>query len=156
MTIVTPRKLFLVPVLCCLLSLGIYAQTSERLGTVAFNVSCAPAQQAAFNRGIALVHDFWYEEAQRQFEAIVKADPACNMAHWGIGMSIYHQIWNRPGPAVMTRGWTELQKAAGAKTDRESQYIAALSNFYKPGPQTYQARVDEYSTAMAALHTKYP
>jgi len=44
------------------------AQTPERLGTVSFPVSCAASQQAAINRGIALVHDFWYEEAQRQFD----------------------------------------------------------------------------------------
>src|ERR1700728_3865632 len=60
---------------------------AEHLGTVSFPVSCSPSVQASFNRGIALVHDFWYEEARPQFEKIVAADPSCAMAHWGIAMS---------------------------------------------------------------------
>lgn len=132
------------------------AQTPERLGTVSFPVSCVASQQGAINRGIALLHDFWYEESQRQFEQILKADPACAIAHWGIAMSLYHQIWNHPGDAVMTRGWAELQKAAGAKTAREKEYISALMTFYKPGPLKYQQRVDLYSGAMRALHEHYP
>ncbi len=131
-------------------------QSTERLGVVSFPVSCAASQQAAINRGVALVHDFWYEESQRQFEQILKADPACAMAHWGIAMSLYHQIWNRPSAAGMTEGWSELQKATGAKTAREKDYIAGLSVFYKPGPLKYQQRVDLYSAAMRALHEHYP
>jgi len=132
------------------------AQTPERLGTVSFPTSCMASQQAAINRGIALVHDFWYEESQRQFEQILKADPACAMAHWGIAMSLYHQIWNHPGDTVMTRGWSELQQATGAKTQREKEYIAALTVFYKPGRVKYQQRVDLYSAAMRDLHAHYP
>jgi hypothetical protein len=69
------------------------AQMQERLGTVIFSVSCAASTQAAFDRGVALVHDFWYDEAQKQFERIVQADPGCAMAHWGLAMSSFHQIW---------------------------------------------------------------
>jgi tetratricopeptide (TPR) repeat protein len=133
-----------------------FAEIPERLGTVSFPVSCDASQQIAINRGVALVHDFWYEESQRQFEQILKADPACAAAHWGIAMSLYHQIWNRPGEAVMKQGWSELQKATGAKTAREKEYISALSIFYKPGPLKYQQRVDQYSAAMRDLHTHYP
>ena len=132
------------------------AQTPERLGTVAFPVSCVASQQVAVNRAIALLHDFWYEESQRQFEQILKVDPACAIAHWGIAMSLYHQIWNHPSEAVMTRGWSELQKATGAKSEREKEYISALTIFYKPGPLKYQQRVDLYSDAMRALHEHHP
>src|SRR6516162_7471512 len=68
----------------------------ERLGSVSFEVSCAPAVRAPFVRGVALLHDFWYQEAERQFQYIANADPDCAMAHWGIAMSIFHQIWDRP------------------------------------------------------------
>lgn len=137
-------------------TLAVLAETPERLGTVSFPASCAASQQVAINRGLALVHDFWYEESERQFKEILKADPACAIARWGIAMSLYHQIWNRPGAAVMTQGWSELEKAAGAKTAREREYISALSVFYKPGPQKYQQRVDLYSSAMRELHAHYP
>lgn len=130
----------------------------ERLGTVTFSVSCAPAQQAAFNRGVALLHDFWYEEAHRQFDEIAKADPGCSMAYWGEAMSEYHQIWNRPNEKTMKLGLSELEKAQSAppKTDRERDYIAALANFYQAGPQEYPTRVAAYSAAMSKLYSHYP
>jgi tetratricopeptide (TPR) repeat protein len=131
---------------------------SEKLGVVSFPVSCLPSTQAPFNRGVALLHDFWYSEAQRQFEAIVKADPTCAMAHWGVAMSEFHQIWNRPGDATMKSAWAEMQKAQTppAKTERERAYIAALSDFFKPGKEDFQARIDAYSTAMGKLYEQYP
>ena len=77
-------------------ALPAFTETPERLGTVSFPVSCIASQQVAINRGIALVHDFWYEESERQFEQILTADPACAMAHWGIAMSLYHQTGTVP------------------------------------------------------------
>lgn len=130
----------------------------ERLGAVSFAVSCAPGVQASFNRGVALLHDFWYEEARPQFERIVKADPSCAMAHWGIAMSGFHQIWDRPDPDTMKFGWDEIRKAQAASpaTVRERQYIAALATFFQPGPQDYPARIDAYSSAMADLYSHNP
>ena len=132
------------------------AQTPERLGTVSFPVSCVASQQAAINRGVALLHDFWYEESQRQFAQVVEADPSCAIAHWGIAMSLYHQIWNRPSEAVIAQGRSELDKANGANTEREKDYISALRTFYAPGALEYQQRIDQYSVAMRELHARYP
>ena len=135
------------------------AQTApERLGTVSFTVTCAPAVQTAFVRGVALLHDFWYQEAQRQFEQIAKTDPTCAMAHWGAAMSLYHQIWDRPDDGTVARGWKEMQAAQAhpAKSARERAYVAALSDFYKPGPSDYQARVEAYAAAMARLYHDNP
>src|ERR1017187_9300480 len=134
------------------------AASVERLGTVSFAVSCATAVQAPFNRGVALLHDFWYEEAQRQFEEIAKADPSCAMAHWGAAMSYFHQIWNRPDKDAVAKGWAEMQMAQSlqAKTPRERAYIAALSGFYSPGKEEFQERVQTYSDAMGELYAHYP
>jgi tetratricopeptide (TPR) repeat protein len=130
----------------------------ERLGTVSFPISCAPSSQAPFNRGVALLHDFWYEEAQRQFDEIAKADPDCAMAHWGAAMSYFHQIWSRPGESAIATGWAEIEKAQAlpAKTNRERAYIAALSDFYRPGPQKFPERVQAYSDAMGKLYGQFP
>ena len=130
----------------------------EHLGTVSFAVSCEPAVQAPFNRGVALLHDFWYEEAQRQFEEIAKADPACAMAHWGAAMSYFHQIWNRPDETAVAHGWAEIENAQAlqAKTPRERAYIAALASFYRPGDQKFPERVQTYSGAMGKLYAEYP
>ena len=72
------------------------ALTSEQLGSVSFPTSCAANVQKPFERGVALLHSFWYEEAQKQFEAVAKQDPSCAMAHWGVAMSYFHQLWDRP------------------------------------------------------------
>jgi tetratricopeptide (TPR) repeat protein len=130
----------------------------ERLGQVDFSNSCSASVHASFNRGVALLHDFWYEEARRQFEQIANLDPACAMSHWGIAMSVFHQIWDRPQPKTMTLGWNELEKAQSlaAKTSREREYISALSMFYRPGKDGYESRADAYSAAMAKLSRDYP
>jgi tetratricopeptide (TPR) repeat protein len=130
----------------------------ERLGAVSFTDSCAPQEQPSFNRGVALLHDFWYAEAQPQFERIAKDDPECAMAHWGIAMSVFHQIWDHPDPRNMDLGWGEIQKAhaLNAKTAREREYIEALAAFYKPGYSSYMARVTAYASAMGRVYRDNP
>jgi tetratricopeptide (TPR) repeat protein len=134
------------------------AVDDEHLGTVSFPVSCSPSVRASFERGVALLHDFWYEEARPQFEKIAAADPSCAMAHWGIAMSAFHQIWDRPDAGTMAKGWREMQAAQSrpAKTAREREYIAALSGFFKPGAEDFQARIEAYAAAMATLYAHYP
>ena len=39
-----------------------------QLGLVHFPVSCSSAVQKPFARGVALLHSFWYEEAEKEFE----------------------------------------------------------------------------------------
>src|SRR5258708_6753188 len=70
--------------------------TAAQLGTVTFPVSCAPSVQKPFERGVALLHSFWYEEAEQEFQQIAKDDPHCAMAHWGIAMSPWHQLSTEP------------------------------------------------------------
>jgi tetratricopeptide (TPR) repeat protein len=133
-------------------------RAGEQLGKVSFAVSCSPLVRAPFSRGVALLHDFWYDEAQPQFERIVKRDPGCAMAHWGIAMSLFHQIWDRPDEHAVAHGRTEMQAARAhpAKTAREREYVAALSGFFAPDRRDYQARVGDYAAAMGALYRHYP
>src|SRR5258708_32575536 len=56
----------------------------EQLGKVSFANSCAPAVQATFERGVALMHSFWFQEAERTFRDVLERDPACAIATWGI------------------------------------------------------------------------
>jgi len=134
------------------------AGAAERLGTVSFPVSCAPSVQADVNRGVALLHDFWYEESKPQFERILKADPSCAIAHWGIAMSAFHQIWDRPNDATLAAGWQEMQAAQAqpAKTAREREYIAVLSEFFKPGKDGFEPRINAYAQGMKTLYAHYP
>jgi len=132
---------------------------NEKLGKVSFPISCAPGSQAAFERGVALLHSFGYEEAEEQFTQITKKDPGCAMAHWGVAMSLFHEIWERPEDKTLQRGHGEIAAAekAGAKTERELGYISALSTFYgDTSKDHYLQQASAYSDAMAKLYQKYP
>lgn len=132
---------------------------NEKLGNISFPISCLPDSQKPFERGVALMHSFGYEEAEAQFTEITKNDPACAMAHWGVALSLFHQIWERPGEPVLKRGWSEMEQAQklDAKTDRERGFIFALSDFYRDyGTRDHQQRVTAYSEAMGKLYQQYP
>jgi tetratricopeptide (TPR) repeat protein len=134
----------------------------EKLGKVRFPVSCAASQQAPSERGIALLHSFGYTEAEAQFRAIAAADPTCAMAHWGIAMSQFHELWGRPDNAALKTGAEEMAKAKliialpTHVTSRELAYIVALENFYTQAPTDFQKAADSYAASMAALHAAYP
>lgn len=135
------------------------SSASSALGTVNFPTSCAPAVQPDFNRAVALLHSFWYSKSEETFAAIAKADPACAIAYWGIAMSHYHQIWDPPTPSDLLAGWAavEAAKSAGAKTQRERDYIAAMGVFYKDAAQRpHDARALDYEKAMEQIYRRYP
>jgi len=56
---------------------------SEQLGKVSFANSCAPAVQESFERALALLHSFWYEESEEGFAAVARQNPGCAIAYWG-------------------------------------------------------------------------
>ncbi|MFZ0197668.1 MAG: hypothetical protein WB523_24035 [Candidatus Sulfotelmatobacter sp.] len=134
--------------------------TTAQLGTVTFPVSCAPTVQKPFERGVALLHSFWYEEAEKEFIQIAADDPQCVMAHWGIAMSLWHQLWNRPDAKDIQRGLDEIHEAKttdGPTTPREKAYIAAIAAFYRDSKKLdHEARARAYSDAMRKVYESYP
>jgi len=134
--------------------------TATQLGTVTFPVSCAPDVQKPFERGVALLHSFWYEEAEKEFQQIAIDDPHCVMAHWGVAMSLWHQLWNNPDAKVIQRGLDEVHEAKttdGPTTAREKAYIAAIATFYNNSKKlNHEARAKAYSDAMKKVYESYP
>src|SRR6202142_3779363 len=106
--------------------------TQEQLGTVHFPVSCTPEAQKTFEKGVALLHSFWYEEAEKTFGEAAKEDSKCAMVHWGVAMSLWHQLWDWPKEDTLVRGAAELKKAEKpkSKTERERDYIGGAGGFY--------------------------
>jgi len=131
-----------------------------KLGKVSFPIpSCAANQQANFERGVALLHSFWYEVAEDQFKQIAAADPHCAMAYWGQAMSLYHQLWNRPSATDVRQGFELAQKATsiGAQTAREREYILAIYDFYAGGPKwDFEKNAGAYSQAMQVVYKNNP
>jgi tetratricopeptide (TPR) repeat protein len=134
--------------------------TETQLGTVHFPISCAASIEKPFARGVALLHSFWYEEAEKEFVDIAKDDPRCAMAHWGIAMSVWHQLWNEPDEKVIARGLEEATtpKKLGLKTTpREAGYLAAITAFYADSGKLDQAaRAQAYSDGMKKVYESYP
>src|SRR3984885_2097861 len=131
-----------------------------QLGTVRFPVSCTAAVQKPFQRGVALLHSFWYEEAEKEFLQIAKDDRHCAMAHWGVAMSLWHQLWNQPDETVIARGLDEVHKAQAEDnkvTARERDYIAAIAAFYDNSAKfDHDTRARAYSDAMQKVYQNYP
>jgi tetratricopeptide (TPR) repeat protein len=131
--------------------------SSEQIGRVNFPVSCSEGKQ--FNRAVAWLHSFEYEEAERAFTAIGAADPKCGMAYWGIAMSNYHPIWAPPTPAELKKGLAAVERAGseGTQTQRERDYIAAIEVFYKDSDKLdHKTRALAYSDAMEKVYRGYP
>ncbi|MGO9516940.1 MAG: hypothetical protein ACLPND_07850 [Candidatus Korobacteraceae bacterium] len=127
----------------------------EKLGKVSFSISCAPAVQGQFNRGVALLHSFAYSAAEDAFQGVAEMDPGCAMAHWGMAMSYFHQLWQPPvAPAAISIAQKEIQRAQqiGAGSERERQFINALAVIYQDAATVpYRTRALNYERAMSAV-----
>src|SRR5437870_7620672 len=131
----------------------------EELGTVSSPPACAPAVQARFVRAVALLHSFWYDEAEKAFNEVAAADPSCAMAQWGAAMSLYRPIWAAATPAEVKRGQEAVAKAraAGAPTERERDYVAAIEAFFRDADTVdHRTRAVAYEKAMERVHERYP
>jgi hypothetical protein len=134
-------------------------EQTEKLGRVNFTVSCTPEAQKQFNRAVAWLHSFEYEEAEKAFAGVTAADPRCGMGFWGVAMSNYHPLWAPPTASEFQKGAraVEQAKSVGARTRRERDYIAAVELFYKDADRLdHRARADAYGEAMARLARRYP
>jgi hypothetical protein len=131
----------------------------ERLGNVHFETSCSPAVETDFDRAVALLHSFWFSASIKAFEGVLSKDPACAMAHWGTAMS----WWGNPfggfrSPKAIQDGTAAAEKAmaANAKTERERDYIAAVTRLYKDaGTVDQRTRTLAYEKAMEQVAAKY-
>ena len=127
----------------------------EKLGKVSFPTSCTPAVQKQFDRGVALLHSFAYTAAENAFQGVGELDPRCAMAHWGMAMAYFHQLWDPPIVlATMSIAQKEIQRAQqiGAGSERERQFINALGLIYQDAATVpYRTRALNYEHAMSNL-----
>jgi len=110
------------------------ATPAQDLGRVNFKTSCSPQAQEKFDRGLAMVHSFFYPDSVEAFTEAAAADPQCAIAYWGIAIS------HRPNPLIMPLSAAALKngleaaqqgKAMGTKTERERDWISAIEVYYK-------------------------
>jgi hypothetical protein len=146
-------------VLTAVVASTVVADDADRIGQVRFPVSCSPSVQKPFERAVALLHSFWYLEAAKAFTAVAQSDPDCAMAYWGLALTNWTQIWSSPPPAALKRGWeaVEKAKAAGPKTPREGDFVAAAEAFFKDADtRDHRTRALAYGAAMEQMAQRYP
>jgi tetratricopeptide (TPR) repeat protein len=130
------------------------------LGKVSFPTSCDSKVQPAFERAVAMLHSFWYSAGEKAFRDVLKDDPQCAIATWGIA-SI---LMSNPlaGQGASPKGAEQAQAAIdegrriGAKTERERDYIEAVAAYYKDfGTRPEKERQASRAKAYEALAQKY-
>ena len=127
----------------------------EKLGKVSFPVSCIPAVQEQFDRGVALLHSFAYTAAEHAFHGVAEQDPRCAMAYWGMAMTYFHQLWEPPiESATISIAQKEIQRAQqiGTGSERERRFIQALDLIYRDAATVpYSTRALNYEHALSGL-----
>jgi hypothetical protein len=130
-----------------------------RLGRVHFSISASPAAQAQFDRAVAMLHSFWYEELGREFGKVLELDPDCAMGYWGVAMGLWQPLWEPPATNILQEGLAAVAKgkSIGARTPREQAYLEAIDSFYSDYQRLeHSVRAQRYASAMEKLHQLYP
>jgi tetratricopeptide (TPR) repeat protein len=167
-------KCFAQSVLCCLVLLysaarGMAQDTEEHmhhfpgseegLGRAHMEISCSPLASARFDRGLAMLHNFWYSRALEGFQQAANADPECAMAYWGEAMSYNHPFWDAPTAADEAAAWASVQKGVAIRkaSRREQLYLAAVAALFRnSGEGPKDVRDEAYRNAMAVVYASYP
>jgi tetratricopeptide (TPR) repeat protein len=140
------------------------------LGTHGRTVTTSsPEAQLWFDRGLVWTYAFHHEEAVACFEAAVRADPDCAMAHWGIAYALgpnYNKPWEFfDGEDLLrtverTHAAVELahEKAQTAATPVERALIGALRSRYPQAKAVADCSVwnAPYADSMRAVHELAP
>ena len=142
------RKFLLALLLCSA------AQAQEHFGTIVFPNSGKSEAQPAFLRGVLLLHNFAYPQAERAFVEAQKIDPKFALAYWGEAMTYNHPIWHEVDVEAGRRVLQDLRPLASSVTPRERGYIDAIEALYSPGDNATRDRA--YGQAMERLARSNP
>jgi tetratricopeptide (TPR) repeat protein len=133
----------------------------EKVGKVGFANSCSPQTKAKLQRGVAMLHSFWWPEGERTFQEIAAEDPGCAaIAAWGFAsILMYNPFVGLVPPNVvpLAQGAIAKGRSLGAKTQREKDYLEAVGAYWDDfASRTERQRAVARSKAYQALAAKYP
>ena len=132
------------------------------VGSVSFPTSCSAEVQPHFERAVAMLHSFWFEEAEAAFREVAAGDPRCAMAHWGIAMTLWGNSMTRAAPTdsrvlAALEALEQAQALAVSATRRERMYIEAAAALYEGHPDVgHLERMRAHEEAMRGLMEAYP
>ena len=151
--------------LACVPTVALARQTDSKqahghaLGSVHFTNSGNHASQPAFQRGVALLHSFEYEDAARAFRDAQGADASLAAAYWLEALTYSHVVWGEEkldaSRAALNRlAPTRDARLAKAKTEYERAFGAAVEAFYADAPLPARARA--FAEAMTSMAARFP
>jgi peroxiredoxin len=126
----------------------------DGIGKVHFPITTKNAEvQEWFDQGVALLHSFWFYEAERSFRWCLKLEPGNPMAYWGLARSSNGE---RADDFIR-----EALKRKDQVTERERLYIEAAAAAMLPDPlreppDDYQERSRKSKQILETLCVKYP
>ena len=134
---------------------------SGQLGTVSFANSCDAKVQKELQRGIAMLHSFWFSAGEKTFRHVLADDPGCGVATFGIAALLMNNPLAGQGasPKAAEAALAALDEGrrAGAKTQRERDYIEAVAAYFADfANRPERARQLSRAQAFEALSAKYP
>ena len=134
-------------------------QSSTNIGNIVFPNSGAPRAQEAFLRGVAALHNFWFDESADEFKQAQQLDPNFALAYWGEAMSHNHPLWAEQDIAsarqILRRfGKTRKERLENTPTEREQEFMKGVEILYGQGDKL--ARDKAYEKHMAAMRVRYP
>jgi tetratricopeptide (TPR) repeat protein len=158
------RTIILLLACLCSVSLHLAAQehhhelSAEEVGSVHFLTSCSKTVELSFDRALALLHSFQYEQARQAFHEISTQDPSCAMAQWGVAMSHYHGLWDNgdtPAGRLALKKAMEIAASNARTTAREKSYIEALAEIYAEDGKDAAAHSRGFEKKMGDLQAAY-
>ena len=135
------------------------ALAQQDFGEVAFANSGPPAAQSDFLVGLALLHNFEYDDAADHFKKAQKLAPDFAMAYWGEAMTQNHPVWHEEDVAAARvilnhLAATPEARLAKAPTEREKLYLHSVEILFGEG--TKEERDRHYESVLAEIHRKFP
>src|SRR5437588_4493602 len=129
----------------------------EGIGEAHFPITTKnPEVQKWFDQGNALLHSFWYYEAERAFRWCLKLEPDNAMAYWGLARSAEGN--DRSADFIR-----EALRRKDRVSERERLYVDASAASLLPDPlrdkdgaPNYEERNRRYKKVLETLCVRYP
>jgi tetratricopeptide (TPR) repeat protein len=133
----------------------------EKLGKVSFPTSCDPKVQAQFERGVAMLHSFWFSAGEKTFRDVLAQDPSCTIANWGIAAILMSNPLAGQGAspkgAAAAQAAIDQGRRVSPKTQRERDYIEAVVAYYQDfSTRPERSRQESRAKAFEDLAARYP
>ena len=133
-----------------------------KMGAMQYPITTAAASaQPWFDQGLTFYFGFNHEEAILSFTRMLKEDPACAMAYWGLGISagphINNPVMDEVASKAAYEATTEAMKHRDSGTAKEKALIEALATRYAwPAPEDRAPLDSAYADAMGTVWAAYP